>query len=117
MSQHIYISHTIFFFHGKQVKEIRCLISSLRHEADGICDCLGYQDAFSGNSLLTFRENTLDCLTLGDGTYKVSKKKSARKYSYTLHNRETAVAQLLKCCATNRKVVGSIPAGVIGIFH
>ena len=23
----------------------------------------------------------------------------------------------LRCCATNRKVAGSIPAGVIGIFH
>jgi len=23
----------------------------------------------------------------------------------------------LRCCATNRKVTGSIPAGVIGIFH
>jgi len=30
---------------------------------------------------------------------------------------ETAVAQWLKCYATNRKVAGSIPAGVIGIFH
>ena len=29
----------------------------------------------------------------------------------------TAVAQWLKCCATNRKVAGSIPDGVIGIFH
>jgi len=29
----------------------------------------------------------------------------------------TAVAQWLRCCVTNRKVVGSIPAGVIGIFH
>ena len=29
----------------------------------------------------------------------------------------TAVAQWLKCCVTNRKVVGSIPVGVIGIFH
>ena len=29
----------------------------------------------------------------------------------------TAVAQQLKCCATNRKVAGSIPDGVIGIFH
>ena len=29
----------------------------------------------------------------------------------------TAVAQSLRCCATNRKVAGSIPAGVIGIFH
>ena len=29
----------------------------------------------------------------------------------------TAVAQWLSCCATNRKVAGSIPDGVIGIFH
>jgi hypothetical protein len=29
----------------------------------------------------------------------------------------TAVAQWLTCCATNRKVAGSIPDGVIGIFH
>ena len=29
----------------------------------------------------------------------------------------TAVAQWLRCCATKRKVAGSIPDGVIGIFH
>ena len=29
----------------------------------------------------------------------------------------TAVAQWLRCCATNRKVAGLIPVGVIGIFH
>ena len=29
----------------------------------------------------------------------------------------TAVAQWLRCRATNRKVAGSIPDGVIGIFH
>ena len=29
----------------------------------------------------------------------------------------TAVAQWLRCCATNRKAAGSIPDGVIGIFH
>ena len=29
----------------------------------------------------------------------------------------TAVAQWLRCCATNRKVAGLIPDGVIGIFH
>ena len=28
-----------------------------------------------------------------------------------------AVAQWLRCCVTNPKVAGSIPAGVIGIFH
>ena len=35
----------------------------------------------------------------------------------TLWQWGTAVAQWLRCCATNRKVAGSIPAGVIGIFH
>ena len=29
----------------------------------------------------------------------------------------TAVAEWLRCCATNRKVAGSIPVGVIGIFN
>jgi len=29
----------------------------------------------------------------------------------------TAVAQWLRCCATNRKIAGSIPDGVIGMFH
>ena len=29
----------------------------------------------------------------------------------------TAVAQWLRCCATNREIPGSIPDGVIGIFH
>ena len=28
----------------------------------------------------------------------------------------TSVAQWLRCCATNRKVAGSIPAGVRGFF-
>ena len=34
-----------------------------------------------------------------------------------LHLTGTVVAQWLRCCATNWKVIGSIPAGVIGIFH
>ena len=34
-----------------------------------------------------------------------------------IYVQNTAVAQSLKCCATNRKVTGSIPDGVIGIFH
>ena len=32
-------------------------------------------------------------------------------------NAGTVVAQRLRRCATNRKVAGSIPDGVIGIFH
>ena len=38
-------------------------------------------------------------------------------YSLWYHHMGTAVAQWIRCCATNRKVAGSIPAGVIGIFH
>ena len=36
---------------------------------------------------------------------------------YTRQLRGTAVAQWLRCCATNQKVAGSIPDGAIGIFH
>ena len=34
--------------------------------------------------------------------------------SHILHG--TAVAQRSRCCATNRRVAGSIPAGVSGFF-
>jgi len=37
--------------------------------------------------------------------------------SWSVSVRGTAVAQWLSCCATNRKLDGSIPDGVIGIFH
>ena len=41
----------------------------------------------------------------------------AVQYFSTLpHKRGAAVAQWLRCCATNRKVDGSIPAGVNGFF-
>ena len=42
-----------------------------------------------------------------------------RTFSITVWYHEktgTAVAQWLMCCATNRKVAGSIPAGVSGFF-
>ena len=39
--------------------------------------------------------------------------KSGGTYGY----RGTAIAQWLRCCATNWKVAGSIPDRVIGIFH
>jgi len=39
------------------------------------------------------------------------------KESVVFCRRGTAVAQWLRRCATNRKVVGSIPVGVTGIFH
>jgi len=40
-----------------------------------------------------------------------------RDYRCTnVSNLGTAVAQWLRCCATNRKVAGSIPGGVSGFF-
>ena len=38
-------------------------------------------------------------------------------FHFLLFNRRTAVAQWLRCCATNRKIAGSVPAGDTGIFH
>ena len=40
----------------------------------------------------------------------------AYKRNIILNSVGTAVAQWLRCCATNRKVTGSIPAGVSGFF-
>ena len=37
-------------------------------------------------------------------------------YCIVLYYMGTAVAQWLRCCATNGKVAGSIPAGVNGFF-
>jgi hypothetical protein len=42
---------------------------------------------------------------------------TVRKFSSIYSSLGTAAAQWLRCCATNRNVAGSIPAGVIGIFH
>ena len=38
-------------------------------------------------------------------------------YKSYFKTRETAVAQWLRCCATNRKAASSIPDGVLGTFH
>ena len=48
-----------------------------------------------------------------------SRKICGLKYKFPiplLHAKETTVAQWLRCCATNRKVAGSIPDGVIEFF-
>ena len=47
-------------------------------------------------------------------TVKAVYSENIREYINTMG---TAVAQSLRCCATNRKVAISIPAGVIGIFR
>ena len=47
-------------------------------------------------------------VTVSDASYEII-------FSYNKTQR-TAVAQWLRCCATNRKVAGSFPAGVSGFF-
>ena len=53
-------------------------------------------------------------------TFKFTTNKLHNVFIFIRHNyymfRGTAVAQWLRCCATNRKGAGSIPDGVIGIF-
>ena len=41
---------------------------------------------------------------------------AVQNFSALPHKRGTAVAQWLRCCATNRKVAGSTPSGVSGFF-
>jgi len=50
---------------------------------------------------------------------KIANQSSTHKVLLSYFNtiKGTAVAQWLRCCVTNRKVAGSIPDGVIGIFH
>ena len=46
----------------------------------------------------------------------ISSQKDLKIASHLLNFVGTAVAQWFRCCATNRKVVGSIPVGVGGFF-
>ena len=50
-------------------------------------------------------------------TIRIYKHKNSCNYLKALKEMGTAVAQWLRCCVTNRKLAGSIPDGVIGIFH
>jgi len=49
--------------------------------------------------------------------YKMKLQVSKKIMHFSLAVWRTTVAQWLRCCATNRKVAGSILNGVIGIFH
>ena len=49
--------------------------------------------------------------------YQIVLKIKHRISAHTFFFKGTAVAQWLRCCATNRKVAGSILDVVNGIFH
>ena len=55
-----------------------------------------------------------DVLKCGIHFFNESHEGTVQISSVTQHS--NAVAQWLRCCATNPKVAGSIPDGVIGIF-
>jgi len=66
------------------------------------CSLFCYYAASSGNFVPTFRDNLSG--------------PSSRICFLEPLGWDTAVAQWLRCCATIRKVAGSIPAGVSGSF-
>jgi hypothetical protein len=67
------------------------------------CKGLGRPTGFQEVEALTF---------LSDWHWPLFPHRKYSRYSFLF-----AVAQWLRHCATNRKVAGSIPDGVIGIFH
>jgi hypothetical protein len=71
-----------------------------------------------GNSLLPYwyKNILLLCLTPCSQTRHSIQSCTIYQHAYVVIW-GTAVAQWLRRCATNRKVTGSIPDGVTGIFH
>ena len=70
----------------------------------------------------TISKKYLARIVMCDNELKKKKKKSVKWFSVKmvlllLLLQGTAVSQCLRCCATNRKVAGSIPVGIIGIFY
>ena len=72
--------------------------------------------AFISTALATFRQ--ILCFVDRESRYIDIIKTNLIHYLSSVYfvNRGFAVAQWLRCCATNRKVAGSIPAGVNEIF-
>jgi len=62
----------------------------------------------------TFLPTILNLYITQNFTYMFYNLKTMYIYIYIYIYRGTAVAQWLRCCATHRKVAGSIPAGFIG---
>jgi len=73
---------------------------------------------FTKFDMSTFRKYVEKIQGLYNLTILTDTSRVRPKYTYdiTLFERGTAVAQWLRCCATNQKVAGSIPAGVSGFF-
>jgi len=55
--------------------------------------------------------------SVGSATVTVSRRTPVPEPYLQPHTPPGSVAQWLRYCASNRKVAGSIPDGVTGIFH
>jgi len=64
-----------------------------------------------GPTRVPFNVNVMGCFKL---KFKLQVKYKNNELLFCMG---TAVAEWLSCCVTSRKVAGSIPDGVIGIFH
>ena len=97
-------------FHYLLLNVFRMLI----HPSSGACDL--FDELFHG---LYCSGSMCVGVTLWfgwGGVVSVCRLQPAYGY-HTTTCRGTAVAQWLRCCATNWKVASSIPAGVTGIFY
>jgi len=76
-------------------------------------------DTFSVSSVLCRKNTCKAMIQLPRVMQDVYKFLISELHNYIeyIQNTGAAVAQWLRCCATNRKVADSIPDGVIGIFR
>ena len=95
-------------FHYLLLNMFRMLI----HPSSGACDlCVElFNGLYCSGSMCVGVTLWFGC----GGVVSVCRLQPAYGYHITMG---TAVAQWLRCCATNRKVAGSIPDGVVLIFH
>jgi len=68
------------------------------------------------NTIFTRMQNNPDIEMTTLNATSARKKYSAINFIHIIHKVGTAVVQWLRCCATNRKVAGSIPACVNEFF-
>jgi len=97
------------------MRVFRWIILTVRNVSDESCaENKNTRFIFNNCLFFFFRKSCL----LWDNVVKYVKSWTGHRWQYNVayYNTGTAVAQWLRCCATNRKDAGSIPASVSGFF-
>ena len=104
-TQQWYMSYSLRAGSGRNCSSVLILLASCQQI------CMTYTSALCTvkNSWWWTEELSETCSFIPDVNFE--------KLVHLIGGGDRAVAQWLRCCATSRKVAGSIPAGVIGIFH